>query len=266
MPKHHAAIIRDHRAVTPRLRWLTLDAPELARDARPGQYLLLRCTEPGGQERLLRRAVFLAAAEPALGQVALLYAPSEPGLEWLVRQAPGTELDLIAPFGTPFPLNSRTRAVLLMGSGVGASSLLLLARQAHARGAEVALLLAADDADLLPPPFLLPPDVEYHGLVGAFADLLPFTQATRTTSNQPSQFLWADQLFTALPQADLTGLRNAVRAAKYRWERGFATALLDGPLLCGFGVCEACPVALKRSSARLCTDGPVFDLRDLPDS
>jgi dihydroorotate dehydrogenase electron transfer subunit len=265
MPKQFVATIRDHRSATPQLRWLTVDAPDLARDVRPGQYILVRCTEPGGHERLLRRALFVAAAEPALGQLAMLYAPSEPGLAWLARQPQGAELDLIAPLGAPLPLHPRTRSALLMGSGPALAALVLLARQAHARGAEVTLLAAADDQDALPPSFLLPPAIEYHGIVGSFADLLAQTQTVRSPGNPVSQFLWADQLFAVISPADLSGLRNAVHAAKYRWERGFAHALLDGPLICGIGSCGVCAVRLRRGTAWLCSDGPVFDLRDLPD-
>ena len=47
MAHQHLLTIADQRAVTPRLRWLTLHAPDLARGTRAGQYLLVRCAEQG---------------------------------------------------------------------------------------------------------------------------------------------------------------------------------------------------------------------------
>src|ERR671928_619778 len=97
-------VIADQREATPRLRWLTLAAPELARSVRAGQYLLVRCAEDGSYDPLLRRPLFVAAAEPALGQIGLLYEPAERGLAWLARGRAGDELDVLGPFGHPFEL------------------------------------------------------------------------------------------------------------------------------------------------------------------
>src|SRR5262245_64915801 len=101
--------IADQRAATPRLHWLTLHAPDLARGVRAGQYLLVRCAEQGSYDPLLRRPLFIAATEAALGQIGLLYAPSERGLVWLSRGRGGDTLDVIGPLGRPFELNARTR-------------------------------------------------------------------------------------------------------------------------------------------------------------
>src|SRR4030095_11877438 len=94
--------IADQRTATPRLYWLTLEAPDLARSIRAGQYLLVRCAEEGSYDPLLRRPLFVAASEPALGQIGLLYEPAERGLAWLARGRAGDLLDVVGPFGHPF--------------------------------------------------------------------------------------------------------------------------------------------------------------------
>src|SRR3954468_11214613 len=165
MAQQRQLVIADQRAVTPRLRWLTLHAPDLARGTRAGQYLLVRCAEQGSYDPLLRRPLFTAAAEPALGQIGLLYEPSERGLIWLSHGRGGDTLDVIGPLGHPFALDARTRNLLLVGSGPGLAALLLLARAGAARGA-VTLIAGADDVERLPPPFLLPGEVEYQTISG----------------------------------------------------------------------------------------------------
>ena len=272
--------IADQRAATPELRWLTLAAPELARAARPGQYLLVRCAEEGSADPPLRRPLFVAAAEPALGQIALLYQPNERGLAWLARGRAGDTLDVLGPFGRGFALDARTRNLLLLGSGPGLAALLLLAAQASARGCAVTLLAAAEGPAGLPPPYLLPSEVEYQTTAGPALSLLatpappnggaakPAKKAKqRDPAGAPaagaaalSPIMWADQICAALPGAELAELADLIRRTKYRWERGFASALLEGPLVCGVGACGACPVALRKGTRLLCADGPVFDM------
>src|SRR5438105_2761220 len=55
MAQHYQLSITDQHVATPRLRWLTLRAPELARGARAGHYLLVRCAAEGSYDPLLRR-------------------------------------------------------------------------------------------------------------------------------------------------------------------------------------------------------------------
>jgi dihydroorotate dehydrogenase electron transfer subunit len=81
-----------------------------------------------------------------------------------------------------------------------------------------------------------------------------------------SPITWADQIFAALPLEQLLALRDSVGRVKYRWERGFAGALLEGPIVCGVGACGVCAVELRRGMRLLCADGPVFDLRDVADA
>jgi dihydroorotate dehydrogenase electron transfer subunit len=291
MAQQRQLVIADQRAVTPRLRWLTLHAPDLARGVRAGQYLLVRCAEQGSYDPLLRRPLFIAAAEPALGQIGLLYEPSERGLVWLSRGHAGDTLDVIGPLGHPFALDGRTRNLLLVGSGPGLAALLLLAHAGATRGA-VTLIAGADDSERLPPPFLLPGAVEYQTIVGTATELLvgQSTQAVAEAEKEPrsqgakeprrgsnvsrspslpvslSPIAWADQIFAALPAEQLLALRDAIGRVKYRWERGFASALLEGPIVCGVGACGVCAVELRRGARLLCADGPVFDLRDVADA
>jgi dihydroorotate dehydrogenase electron transfer subunit len=281
MSQQRQLTIADQRAVTPRLRWLTLSAPRLTRSVRAGQYLLVRCAEEGSYDPLLRRPLFVAAAESALGQIGMLYEPDERGLAWLARGRSGDALDIVGPQGQPFAVHERTRNLLLIGEGPGLTALLFLARESAAKGRAVTLLAGAVRADALPPPFLLPGEVEYQSIVGRAIDLLnsndtaPDDESTRRQGDKVKQrehigaqaplhpLAWADQVCVALPNDQLLALRGAIQAIKYRWERGFASALLEGPIVCGVGTCGVCAVEMRKGTRMLCSDGPVFDLRDV---
>jgi dihydroorotate dehydrogenase electron transfer subunit len=252
--------VADQRDATARLCWLTLHAPQLARSVRAGQYLLVRCAETGSYDPLLRRALFIAAAEPALGQIGLLYQPDERGLRWLARARPGDALDVFGPLGQPFAVGERTRNLFLVGQGPGLSALLLLAQQSAARDRAVTLLVSAADPAAQPPPFLLPGAVEYQSVAGLHA-IQP--ELPSSPFDLRSAIGWADQVCAALPTEQLRMLRDAIAAAKLRWERGFASAVVEGPIVCGVGACGVCTVALRKGLRLLCSDGPVFDLREL---
>jgi len=43
-----------------------------------------------------------------------------------------------------------------------------------------------------------------------------------------------------------------------------AEVSLEGPMACGFGICQGCPVELmggEKKYALMCKDGPTFDVR-----
>lgn len=274
MPFYEPVIIarREFGALT----YLSLGSPELARSARPGQQALARCAPPGSADPLLRRPIFFAGADPAAGTVSLLIDPHERGLAWLAAQPVGARLDLLGPLGTPFTLDQRTRNLLLVGAGPALAALIFLAATASAHGAATVLLAAAPAADRLPPPFLLPAESEYQssdegpaGLLGLLVPAPPKPASGRKAKAAlppppaPPPISWADQLCAALPEELLVPTADAVRAARLRWERGFAQVALAGPAPCGVGACQACLVETRDGLRARCKDGPVFDLRDL---
>jgi dihydroorotate dehydrogenase electron transfer subunit len=262
MPYHEPAIIE--RRELGALRHITLLAPELARAARPGHYAMARCAPPESADPLLRRPVFLAGADPAAGAVSLLIDPDERGLAWLGAQPAGARLDLLGPLGAPFSLDGRTRNLLLAGAGPALPALIFLAHTAAAGGMAALLLAAAAGADRLPPPFLLPPDLEYQGSAdgpGALVGLLGAPPPGGPIFDSP--IAWADQICLALTDDLAAPAAAAVRAGRMRWGRGLAQAALAGPTPCGLGMCYACLVETRDGPRARCKDGPVFDLRDL---
>lgn len=262
MPYHEPVIVE--RRELGALRQLVVLAPELARAARPGHYLLAGCAPPAAADPPLRRAVFLAGADLAVGTVDLLIDPAERGLAWLAGQPAGTRLDLFGPLGTPFSIDGRTRNLLLVGTGPALPALIFLAHAAAAGGGAGVLLAAAAGAGRLPPPFLLPPDLEYQSSADGPSALIGLLGAPSPgASIFASPIAWADQVCLALSDDLVAPAVDAVRAGRMRWGRGFAQAALAGPLACGVGTCQTCLVETRVGLRTRCKDGPVFDLRDL---
>src|SRR2546428_14131593 len=62
-------------------RQLTIEAPEIAASARPGQFLNI-CVQPGGAH-LLRRPFSIARADRTAGTVLVVFHPVGLGPQWL---------------------------------------------------------------------------------------------------------------------------------------------------------------------------------------
>ncbi|MGQ9928041.1 MAG: iron-sulfur cluster-binding protein [Chloroflexaceae bacterium] len=263
MPYYEPVVLerRDLGALT-LARW---HAPDLARAVRPGQALLARCAPPDSDDPLLRRTLFPAGADVRAGVVEVLLAPEERGLAWLAAQPPGARLDVYGPVGNGFRLAESTHNLLLAGAGSAVPGLLFLARVAVVRAVAVVLLVAASGADVLPPPFLLPSDVEYVTSVAGEADLLALLATIQPGGPMPSQgpLGWADQFCLGLKAPLLPPIVEMVRAGTLRWERVFAQVALPGAMPCGVGTCQGCLVETRDGVRPGCREGPVFDLGDL---
>ncbi len=253
MAQQLALKIVDQRAATARLRWLTLRRPRWPAACGPANYLLLRCAELGGYDPLLRRALFVAAAEPALGSIGLLYEPSERGLAWPARGRPGDMLDAIGPLGQPFALDERSRNLLLVGQGPGLAALLLLASAASARGCAVTLFAGAADADALPPPFLLSrrgrvPSSDRTRDRLARTNQRPRNQEPRTKNRRRRAalvhpFIRLSGRIASSPPCPTTRSRRCTMPFTRSNIAGRAASparCSKGPLICGVGACGVC--------------------------
>lgn len=264
MSKFYLAPITDRRVFGGLVR-LQVECPPLAMQVRPGQALLIRCSDPGSDDPLLRRAIYCAGNDQADGMLTLLISDDERGRGWLARQHPGATLDIFGPVGRPFELEARTGNLLLVGAGNGLAALVALAQQAVARRLSVVLLAAAPSDDLLLPPFLLPSEVEYQSTTGNLLDLIDQQPGDRRlpANIAASPILWADQICAALPSEALRPFAEVLRIRRLRWSRDFAHVLLPGELPCGNGACLGCLVETRKGWRTRCKDGPVFDLRSL---
>lgn len=76
---------------------MTLDAPALAKEARPGQFVHVRL--PG---RTLRRPISICSTDPDAGTLRIVFAVRGEGTRELAAMGPGEHLDLLGPLGNGF--------------------------------------------------------------------------------------------------------------------------------------------------------------------
>lgn len=257
--KHLLAEVRSNREVMPGVNLMWLQAPGIAQEAQPGQFVLVRCGE--GYEPLLRRALSIhrigapSAASPERG-CALLYGIHGSGTGYLRRLGPGDTLDVLGPLGRGFTVHAGSRNLLLVAGGWGTSPLVALIEQQVVQGRAVTLLAGAAHAALLYPPALLPPEAE---VVTATEDGSAGHKG-RVVDLVGEYWSWADEVFACGPGAMYPALGNVTESL---WPRKPVQVLVEMAMACGVGACYACTIETKRGPKLACRDGPRFYLKDL---
>jgi dihydroorotate dehydrogenase electron transfer subunit len=225
-----------------------LEAPYIASQAQPGQFVMVRC----GEDTLLRRPFSVHQADGK--RIALLFNVVGRGTQWLSQQQADDSLDLLGLLGNGFSIHPDSKNLLLVAGGIGVAPLVFLAQKASKAGCSVTLLLGAQTKSQLYPQNLLPPEVKLitatedgtAGKRGLVTDLLPDFTA------------WADQVFACGP---LPMYQAMVQMPQLRHKP--AQISLEVRMGCGLGVCYGCTVKTKSGLKQVCKDGPVFELEEV---
>ena len=131
---------------------LWFKAPEIAAEARPGQFVMLQC----GTDNLLRRPFSVHNIDDDRGNIAVLFSVVGRGTKWLSHRRAGEKIDILGPLGNGYSISPASRNLLLVGGGIGIAPLPFLAQTAIDNGCSVTLLLGASTAAQLCPVHLIP--------------------------------------------------------------------------------------------------------------
>jgi dihydroorotate dehydrogenase electron transfer subunit len=141
-PRFIRADVIENRTLASGIHWMELAVPDDWGPPLPGQYVSLglgppvRESEPGRAAfGVLRRPFSIAAFEAEQGhrRLGLLYAPVGCVTQHMVRLPVGSELDLLGPLGTAFPLDAPEPLHLVAG-GRGVAPMLFLSLALERKG------------------------------------------------------------------------------------------------------------------------------------
>lgn len=255
---------------------MEFSAPELVREARPGQFVQIRVSPR--HDPLLRRPISIFDADEATGVMRLLYKTVGRGTQLMTTFTAGQRLDVMGPLGNGFDLDTGCCAAppvriedgppagkfacraALVGGGVGCAPLLYLARALTAQGCGVDFYGgAANAAGLSFAACFELPGVTAHlatddGSAGYHGYIAALFAARVTAAN-------TDCVYCCGP----TPMMEAV-AAHCRRQGIAAQFSLEQHMACGVGACLGCACRLKPEDAgyaKVCKDGPVFALEQL---
>jgi dihydroorotate dehydrogenase electron transfer subunit len=268
MPFNRICPVVAVRASVPPYAEITVEAPEIARQCRPGQFAMLRPEPPA--DALLGRPMSVHSLEGPRGapdRLRFWIQISGRGTAGLARLRAGDRVRVIAPLGRPFEdAEGRIRAgerPWLVGGGIGVTPMHFWAADLCARGVRprflyaarsAAHLVARADLERLPLELTLATDDGGAGERGLASEVL----ARRLDAGERGP------IFACGPEAMMKAVARAAR------ERGLAChASLENRMACGFGVCIGCVVWRRRAGdpaprpVRVCVEGTLFDCAEL---
>lgn len=266
MPVDVPAVVLANTRLSPDYNVLSLDAPEVARDAAPGQFVMIK-TSPG-LDPLLRRpfSIFeiLRDDHGEIRGLSLLNKRVGVGTSLLYDAQPGDPISCLGPLGRPFvPVDSPAQAWMVAG-GVGLAPFVTLAEALKARGTSMTLFYGGRSAaDLYHADFF-----ERLGarLVVTTEDGSRGTKGRVTTPlAQELTALSADTSVTLYACGPTPMMRAVADLGQAHGRTTFVS--LEPVMGCGMGGCYSCVVRVQRPGGthlvRSCIEGPVFDASGL---
>jgi dihydroorotate dehydrogenase electron transfer subunit len=233
---------------------LTFTSEEISQSIQPGQFINIKVHE--GIEPLLRRpfSVYRTSGK----DVEIIFNVIGKGTAALRQKRGGEWLDVLGPLGVPFGFDTNHyETAILIGGGLGVAPLPILTGCLKKIGKPVVTFLGSRSADHLAENHLenlkVATDDGSKGFHGTVVDL--------------AKELWSQGMYKQ-PKIFACGPTPMLRAiVTLSNERNTpCEASLEGPMACGFGICQGCPVELVNSQkkyALVCKNGPVFDIRTI---
>lgn len=245
-------------------RHLSFLAPEVAEQARPGQFVALAV---GGETSasLLRRC-FSLYRTGAGGTVDVVVAARGAGTRWLTGLSAHAEVDIIGPLGGPFPIPTEPASCVLVGGGYGSAPLFWLADSLRERGARVEMVLGAARADRL----FGVDEAHGDGQTGRAGRVRGGVTITTDDGSMGTKGWVSDVLPEVIRRSDATVVYGCGPMGMLRSITDVATAhgaiayvAVEESMACGIGVCMTCvmPVVGDDGLTRMvrsCAEGPVF--------
>ncbi|HOX46640.1 MAG TPA: dihydroorotate dehydrogenase electron transfer subunit [Myxococcota bacterium] len=251
----HAELVQVEPRARQRIVCLRLFAPQVARAARPGQFVMLAPGPDGQLDPFLNRP-FSIHRVPDADTLELLVAVVGRGTEGLAALPPGVRLRLLGPIGRGFDPPARG-PLLLLGGGLGVAPLFFLAESLAGR--PVRLLYGAATAEALVSTAGLPCRVELAtddgsaGRRGLATELLAEALSALPVAERALAYLAA-----CGPEPMLARAAALCREAGVRAELS-----LEAHMACGTGACMGCARPIGGRPQRVCSEGPVFDAREV---
>ncbi|MDJ0907484.1 MAG: sulfide/dihydroorotate dehydrogenase-like FAD/NAD-binding protein [Woeseiaceae bacterium] len=245
------AKILEKRRLTPITQLYRVDAPLVAKAAKPGQFVILRVREGG--ERI---PITIADYDREAGILTIVVQEVGTTTRYMGQLGVGDEiLDLVGPLGMPLEIPVEGHVVGI-GGGFGSAALLCLMRELRARGDTTTIINGARGKDLL----ILNEELTevcdnlelctddgsagFHGLVTDRLQQL-------IDGDGPGR---PDSVVAIGPMPMMRAVTETTRGADIP-----TLVSLDPLMIDGTGMCGGCRVTVNNEVKFACVDGPFFD-------
>ncbi len=263
-----------NRRITSQYYNLVVDAPQIAKFAKPGQFVNLCISK--GHEPFLRKPFSIYRVGPKnvrkKSKIELLYKVVGKGTDILTGNKTGDYIDIIGPLGNGFVFPPKTNQkqqskIILIGGGIGVVPLLFLAeylKKHSSFGISVLVGIKSKEESLLIRDFdKLDCQVKVAAEDGSrgFKGLVTKLLKEELGFGRSSSFCMS---YTCGPSLMLEKVSKIAEKNKVPCQ-----VCLEEYMACGVGACLGCAVKVKNGASpgfkyvRVCKEGPVFDSRQV---
>jgi dihydroorotate dehydrogenase electron transfer subunit len=241
------------------VRWLNsnsyvleLQGSDAIHDIRPGNFAEIRVDNH--PDVFLRRPFSYLDFNAAKGTVSFFVKAIGKGTHKLGTLKKGDNVNVIHPLGNAFSI-TENKKVLITGGGSGIAPFIMLGRELKAHGNEVHIITGGRTAE----------DILFTEEFRDYGDVYCTTEdgslGEKGLLTQHSLFngsLDFDMIYTCGPDGMMQAVAGLAKQNGIECE-----ASLENLMACGFGVCLCCIQETTRGNLCVCTEGPVFNTKEL---
>lgn len=243
--------ILEKRRLSELVNYMKIEAPEIARNRKAGQFVIIQTDIEYGE----RIPLTIADADAKEGWIAIVYQPVGASTFKLAQMDVGEELPaLLGPLGNPSIIEKKDGPVVLVGGGFGVAPLYPIAQAYKEAGNNVTMIMGARNKDLL---------IFVDEMKAVCDDVVIMTDdgsaGRKGLVTEPLKEMCESQC----PPAEVVAIGPPIMmkfASMTTEPYKIPTVVsLNTIMVDGTGMCGGCRVNIGGETKFVCVDGPDFD-------
>lgn len=243
--------IIEKRRLSELVNYMKIEAPEIARNRKAGQFVIIQTDIEYGE----RIPLTIADANAKEGWIAIVYQPVGASTFKLAQIEVGEELPaLLGPLGNPSIIEKKDGPVVLVGGGFGVAPLYPIAQAYKGAGNNVTMIMGARNKDLL---------IFVDEMKAVCDDVVIMTDdgsaGRKGLVTEPLKEMCESQC----PPAEVVAIGPPIMmkfASQTTEPYKIPTVVsLNTIMVDGTGMCGGCRVNIGGETKFVCVDGPDFD-------
>ena len=231
---------------------LTLSSDTDIENVNPGNFAEIKV--PDAPDVFLRRPISILDVNHDENTISFYIKAIGKGTKKMGNLAIGSKLNLVYPLGNSFSVGNQ-KNVLIVGGGSGIAPFIMLAEKLKKQNTTVTFLIGARSKGdvFLTDEFSKFGDVHVITEDGSLGEKGLVTQHSVFTDN-----LSFDYIYTCGPDPMMKAVAKIAHQKNIICE-----ASLENMMACGIGACLCCVTPTSGGNKCVCTDGPVFNTKEL---
>lgn len=218
----------------------------------PGQFVQILVDN--SPEVFLRRPISINYFDKKKNEIWLLIQRVGEGTRKICELKSGETINLMFPLGNSFTIPHKAGNYLLIGGGVGTAPMLFLGQKINEFGIKPDFLLGGKSATDI----LQQEEFDKYGNLYKTTEDGTSGEKGYVTDHTILKEKKYDYIFTCGPRPMMVAVAKYAKSNVIECE-----VSLENLMACGFGACLCCTEKTVRGNVCSCTEGPVFNIKEL---